>query len=183
MDKCHRHEDIKHLMCLVDVYTFGCWSGLGICLMWTFASKSMRCSLWLDTLSFCRVMSKVRGHRFSARKQLWACVSDMKREKMVTAITWNPNMAWSQPRRSASGFLSCSLGHGRPLVLRRAWKAAWICTHNDDRRQRASRKCISIPWDYDGKFDIDEIGGNLGIAHDSLVGAVRIEREDIVREI
>ena len=32
--------------------------------MCTLASKSMRCSLWLDTLSFCGVMSKVRGHGF-----------------------------------------------------------------------------------------------------------------------
>lgn len=59
-----------------------------------------------------------------------------------SVITWNPNMAWSQARRSASRFFSCSLGasrffscslgHGRPLVLRRAWKAAWIYTHNDN---------------------------------------------------
>jgi len=39
------------------------------------------------------------------------------------------------------------------------------------------------PWQTSGVTESMESSLDLGIAHDSLVGAVRIEREDIVREI
>lgn len=41
-----------------NIQTFGCWSGFGNCRMCTFASNKIRCSLWLATLSFCKLISK-----------------------------------------------------------------------------------------------------------------------------
>ena len=109
--------------------TFDCWSGLDISLIWTLASKSMRCSRWLDTLSFCRVVVGVRehwciiAHKWNHRyKYVWHESKSLARNKIWkqkvgsshVVITWNPNSAWSHSRRSASSFFSWSLGHGRP---------------------------------------------------------------------
>jgi len=38
--------------------TFGCWSGLGNCLICTFASNKIKCSLWFATLCFCILYKK-----------------------------------------------------------------------------------------------------------------------------
>jgi len=43
----------KKKLIMIIITTLGCWSCFGNCLICTFASKRIRCSLWFSTLSFC----------------------------------------------------------------------------------------------------------------------------------
>lgn len=127
--------------------------------------------------------AKLREHVFGAHKQLWAWVSDMKPETVVKGSPQSANLESEHGLKPAKkirvGFLVMFLG---PWQTSGVTKSMESCLDLHAAESIAS-KCISIGWEYDSKLIWNEIGGNLRIAHDSLVGAVRIEREDIVWEI
>lgn len=82
----------------------------------------------------------------------------------------------SQSSISSSTFFLRPAGHGRPLVLRSAEVAAWICKVRNKQLAWQNHKLKT-------EIRIRHIVTNLGISHDSMTLAIRVERKNVVRHV
>lgn len=163
--------------------TFGCCSAFGIFLTCTFASNSMRCSRWLDTLSFW-------GENLAVRRSIfWKQCTAQHNEFSVSLNYLEPKHALEPVKKVFTSVLVIRL----LLMVLWPWQASNVSEsvhsclnlHNDEEYEDYKQlTCYStneiVLFPNPMRTRMDE---NLWVTHNSLIGTLRIKRKNIVGNI